>query len=371
MSRFELTIDPNYIPHWTVQDGLRELLQNALDESTIHPNNSMKVTRDGTNLFISTKNAKLTKQTLLIGSSSKRDNSSTIGKEGEGYKLACLVLTRAGHKVIIHNYSQRERWIPKIINSRRYDSKLLVVDTEKFRWTSPPNYDLTFEVKGITDSIYEEMTKRTLFLRDTLLDTLSYSEVGEVLLDEEESGRVYVNGLYVSTVKDSIKYGYNLKPNRIQLDRDRRAVSDFNLTWETSSLWSNFASEKKFKELINEGNKDVQYISSHLYTGKDLIFDEFQEDYGNNAIPVVDQDAYDHVKKTYKNIKPIIVNKVKNELIRSSNSYIRTSASFLLNTEDKTPNQLLEEFKHKFKNSFSNEMIEDFNILINKSEEWK
>ena len=136
MARYELTIDPNYVQHWTIYDALREIFQNALDESSLYSDNAMDVTREGDVLKISTKNASLAKSTLLIGNSSKRDDISTIGQEGEGYKLASLVLIRSGHNIIIHNYSEKELWTPKIINSRRFGSKLLVVDTEKYFWSA-------------------------------------------------------------------------------------------------------------------------------------------------------------------------------------------------------------------------------------------
>ena len=370
MSRFELTIDPNYVPHWTIQDGLRELIQNALDESIINSDNSMDITRDGTSLLISTKNAKLSKQTLLIGSSSKRDNTNTIGKEGEGYKLACLVLIRAGHKVIIHNYSEKERWIPRIINSRRYNSKLLVIDTEKYRWTSPPNYDLTFEVKGINDDIYNSIVKRTLFLRETHSSVLSYNSIGEVLLDKEEAGRVYVNGLYISTVKDSIKYGYNFNPDKIELDRDRRAVTDFNLTWVTSQLWANFSNRDEYKELIKNGNKDIQYIDSFTYNPNN-DFKEFQKEFGSDTYPVVNQEDHDYVKSTYQGIRPIIVNEVRCKLIKKSNAFQSKQSNFKIKNKDIAPSEMLTIFYNRFKNNFTTQMISEFDLIKQISKDWK
>jgi len=370
MSRFELTIDPDYVPHWTIQDGLREFLQNALDESTLEPSNSMEVRREGNTLFISTKNAKLTKKTLLIGSSSKRSEENTIGQEGEGYKLACLVLARAGKKVIIHNYSEKEKWTPKIIKSRRFGTKLLVIDTEKFRWTSPPNHDLTFEIKGITDVIYKEMVSRSLFLRESELSTLEYHDTkGIILLDEEEKGRVYVNGLYISTVKE-MEYGYNFKPREIELDRDRRAVTDFNLTWQTSDLWCNFTEEEAFKNMLKRGAKDVQYINSHYYN-KDEIYKDFEEDHGDMAYPVSDQHNYDLVKSMYKGVTPIIVDQVHCESIKNSTNFTNKRNSFELKKKDETPTELLTKFKSNHFHSLTNKMEEDLSALIKLSKDWR
>lgn len=377
MSRFELTINVDYVPHWTIQDGLRELIQNALDESVINSSNSMSITRDGNILSISTKNAKLDKSSLLIGSSSKRDNTATIGKEGEGYKLACLVLIRAGCNVQIHNYHEREKWTPKIIKSRRYNSKLMVIDTEKFVFTSPPTNDLSFKVDGITDEIYKELTKRVLFLNKTPSRVLKHPDIGEVLLNENEAGRIYVNGLYVSTIKDGIKFGYNFRPDKIELDRDRRAVTDFNLTWETSKLWAKIGNEhsKLLHVLVNTNCKDVHYINSHFKSPvlNDSAYDNFKEEFGNNCYPVSNQVEHDHITKTYENVKPVIVNETRQELIKSSTSFTRKTQSFKTKEADKTPTEILEEFIGEFYEELNNNslMSEKFKQIIELSQNWR
>lgn len=376
MSRYELTINVDYIPHWTIQDGLRELIQNALDESVINSSNSMSITREGDTLLISTKNAKLDKASLLIGSSSKRDNSKTIGKEGEGYKLACLVLVRGGHKVQINNYHEKEKWIPKIIKSRRYKSKLMVIDTEKFVFSSPTNSDLTFKVDGITDEIYNELAKRTLFLGKSVNNTLKCKKIGEVLLDEKEAGRIYVNGLYVSTIKDGIKFGYNFRPDKIELDRDRRAVTDFNLTWETSNLWSQIGSRhsKLLNILVKSNCKDVSYINNHNNKNKNKIcnntYNDFKTEFGNKAYPVSNQNEHDYVSKTYNDVKPVIVNETRQTLIKSSSKFNSVVLSFSLNSKDKTPTEILQEFKTKFDYKFDINMTEEFNNIIRISNGW-
>lgn len=377
MSRFELTMNVDYVPHWTVQDGLRELIQNALDESVINSANSMSITRDGNTLLISTRNAKLDKSSLLIGSSSKRDDSKTIGKEGEGYKLACLVLVRSGHKVQINNYHEKEKWVPKIIKSRRYKSKLLVIDTEKFVFLTPANSDLTFKVEGITDEIYEELIKRTLFLGTNVRNTLKCKEIGEVLLDEKEAGRVYVGGLYVATIEDGLKFGYNFNPDKIILDRDRRAVTDFNLTWETSKLWLQIGNRhnKLLSILVKTDCKDVAYINDRNNTSTDNkiannTYFDFRNEFGDNAFPVSNQTEHDFASKTYKDVKPIIVNETRQNLIKSSSKFNSVVSSFDKKETDKTPTEILEDFKTVFDSNFSQAMTAEFNNIIRISTNW-
>lgn len=374
MSRFELTLDPTYVPHWDIQDALRELIQNALDESIINEDNSMTIDREKHILYIRTKNASLSKSSLLIGASSKRENNKTIGKEGEGYKLACLVLIRSGFPVIIHNYSEREKWTPKIIKSRRYNSKLMVMDTEKYIWTTPPDHDLTFEVRGITDEIWDNLVKRTLHLQ-VKKNELHNESVGSVILDKEEARRIYVNGLYVTTIKDeNLKYGYNINPDKIPLDRDRRAVSDFDLTWQTSYLWSLLKEENKdlIDELIEKGNSDIKWIDNFsIINLQDRTYLNFREKYGNNKIPVTTQEEYENVLNNMLGVEPIIVNEIQNKLVSGSGIYKSFYKTIKYKDDNLKPIDHLKNFKNKFKHNFSTDMLEEFNYIIEKSEDWK
>lgn len=376
MARYELTIDPNYVPHWSIFDALRELFQNALDESSLCPTNSMEVIRDGETLKICTKNASLSKATLLIGNSSKRDDSSTIGQEGEGYKLASLVLLRLGHNILIHNYSEKELWTPKIINSRRFGSKLLVVDTEKYLWNSPPNYDLTFEVDGITDEIYEELQTKVLQLRDDEPELIQ-TDIGQILTGENEVGRIYVNGLFVTTIEEGYKYGYNLLPKDINLDRDRRAVNNFDLSWQTSKMWAKIENQNLVNDLIDKGYADVRYLHSTLNYGDDLrvrdnTFNKFQDEHGENAVPVVDQEEMEYVQSKYSNATPIIVNTAKHELITNSPAYEERDHSLEESDEDddKSPFDILTEFEENFSGDFSTLTADRFQTILKLSEDW-
>ena len=90
MARHKMSLDANYVSDWTAQDAFRELFQNAIDWG-----NWSHSIKDGT-LCIISHNANLSPSTLLLGSSSKKDGT-TIGKWGEGYKLAMLVLVRLGY----------------------------------------------------------------------------------------------------------------------------------------------------------------------------------------------------------------------------------------------------------------------------------
>ena len=82
-------IAKSYVADWTVEDAKRELLQNAMDTKNWHID-------EHTNALIST--GTISRRHWLMGVSEKTDS---IGKFGEGLKLAALVLAREGYTLEI------------------------------------------------------------------------------------------------------------------------------------------------------------------------------------------------------------------------------------------------------------------------------
>ena len=310
MSRFELSLSPTYVPNWGLVEAIRELFQNALDQQTINPGNNMSYARTVEGFSISSKESVLEKSSLLLGCSSKTNDKTTIGKFGEGYKLALLVLTRLNYKVTIYNYSAKEIWTPKIIQSRRYNSDLLVIDIKKYIFKSVPDNNLTFFINGITDDDFNMIKEHNLFMREDY-EKIETSK-GEILLDDKYKGMLFVNGLYINTVKSNvITKGYNFNPDVITLDRDRALVDSFNLQWETSQIWASESESSLCKELVLDNAPDVEYLHNFLYNStlslSESVFDSFQSTNGLNAIPVSNQEEFEECKKKYSSLTPIIV----------------------------------------------------------------
>ena len=133
MRRFELGMNLEYAKDWTVVDAVREFYQNALDEEKENHENIMSFSynKDTQTITISNKKSKLTPKSLLLGESSKRGKDGLIGRHGEGYKVATVVLMRNGITVTIYNNENKEVWSSSLVKSRRYDSNIVVFDIEK------------------------------------------------------------------------------------------------------------------------------------------------------------------------------------------------------------------------------------------------
>ena len=63
-----------------------------------------------------------------------------------------------------------------------------------------------------------------------------------------------------------MKFGYDLRPQVISLDRDRKQVSEFNLFWETSSMFHEIVkknihfSTEEIEDLVSKDIPDLEYM---------------------------------------------------------------------------------------------------------------
>lgn len=337
LTKYELSITPDYVPDWTLVDAMRELFQNALDQETTVPDNKMffEYHDDIESFHIGNKLSVLEPKSLLLGSTTKSDDDNTIGKFGEGYKIAALVLTRLGKKLTFFNYGAREVWKFRFSKSRKYGSEILVVEVDKkFPWKAVPNNNLTIVVEGITEDEYYSIGEHNLHMQEAYAHWKTPK--GKILLDEDLKGKMFVNGLYVCT-NDEFHCGYDFTPSALTLDRDRKLVGDFDLSWATSKIWSDFQDDAeatdwdfdtidKAIQLLELGAPDVKYLKQVNYFDEGPRYSaisthsyrNFKHDYGDNAVPVTTHDELEAVPDTHK---PVLVKEAYKEVIVSSPEY--------------------------------------------------
>lgn len=326
MKRFDLGMSINYCPTWGVVESVREFFQNSHDEEIVNPENKMYFgyDKDSKTLRIGNKNGRLTTNTLLLGQSSKRDNSETIGQHGEGYKVATVVLLRNGKGVKVYNRANKEVWTAKTIKSRRYQADVVVFDIEKVSiFKSIPDHDLIFEISGIDEDEYNAIVDSNLFLQDLregedyITSNPGYpltTRICKVLTGEKHVGKLFVGGLYVTTSKYA-KYGYDFAPGLVKLDRDRGFIDGIDLQFLTAKVISATGDT----ELINEAKNfwDGSYFKYYLSNYKsvfdnssyaemfDKSYQEFLDENGEDAIPVQTTDDFNRLSRNGFN--PVLV----------------------------------------------------------------
>lgn len=370
-SKFELSISTEYVPDWGLVEALRELFQNALDNETMNPENKMgwQYNKRSGEVKITNKTSKLSVESLLLGSGTKHNRTDTIGKHGEGYKIAFMVLLRNNKTIRVDNYGANEIWDVRLVKSRKYKGQLVptVFINKEPVWKKKPSSDLTITIGGITEEEYKELEVKNLHLRGEEVRAFDTTEKGRILLDEAEHGNIYVEGLFVTNIS-GLQYGCDFSPKAISLDRDRKLVDSFNVKWSASELWCRAAEQddkamEMAVELVNDSAPDTAYLSNMSYYGKGLfngVAKKFYEDNGKDAVPVTSNLEYEAVEKAEMG-KPIIVTSEIAQILRSDRIDEQRKVIKITSVKEQ-----LELFIEKIADRLSDEELDEINSLVEK-----
>lgn len=372
----ELPISPDYVKNWGFSQAIRELLQNAIDQATVNPYNEMTVTYDpeAQVLRIANRQSTLDRSSLLLGMTTKADDTRTIGQFGEGYKLALLVLTRLDHPVRVLNYKSKEVWIPRFIQSAKLNARVLAIQITKHRFTKVPDNDLTFEVYGVIPDKWLTVQANTLHLQ-TVTGQIATSR-GSILTTKDQRGRIYVNGLYVTT-HGSLHFGYNFNPGCITLDRDRSMVRDFDLQWETSHMWSEVA--KSHNDLVmlmlEHDAPDVKHVDSASTSRlRDQAEVNFVSRHGENAVPITNETER-QLWASHVGVKTVIVPAPYQSLIVGSGVYLHRARGLTKAVDQASPHEALKQFwtsrELNGQDQISEETARLWAELLERSKTWK
>lgn len=241
---YELPIARSYVRHWGMAEAVRELLQNALDSES-----PFEWEFGPDTLHIRSRYSRLQASTLLLGQTSKADSTDTIGSFGEGYKIALLVLTRAGYPVTVHNGDRT--WRPRFTQSRQFDAEVLCIDDEP---AQRRREGLEFEVGGLSPADIAAIRDGCLQMQDDIGEA---HEVAEGRILRARPGRLYVGGLFVCDTE--LQFGYDVRPEHLTLERDRQTVSSFDLLFLAKTMWFQTGRWQEIAQMIGDGVRDMEY----------------------------------------------------------------------------------------------------------------
>lgn len=287
--KIELTIKSTYMPEWKIWEGVRELVQNAIDAQTEHGATMTIRHRDGNILVIENEGVVLPHEALLLGHTTKTDRNDMRGKFGEGLKLAALAIVRSGHFIKIRSGS--EVWIPSFQRSDRFDADVLCFQIAKGR---KAEQRVQVEVHGISAEAWTTMRKLFLFLGDGRKKaTRVKTSFGSLLLDPESKGMLYCKGIHVQNDHD-LAYGYDF--DNVEIDRDRKMIDKWSLQYQMQQIWMSALGQRpdlvdSFQIMLDDNSPDTKGIGE--YTAKympvdvfDSVVAEFERRHGRDAVPV-------------------------------------------------------------------------------------
>lgn len=308
MDCYELSLTSDYCHDWEFGDAMRELIQNGIDQEVLNSRNKFSIRYNSENeeIVLRNDNSKLKVNTLLLGKSGKANNEDTVGQFGEGYKIAALVLNRLGKTFTIFNREKNEVWESRFKNSEKWREKILAfyISTNN----DQPDDALEIVVGNVTEDEYVELQNVWIGFCE------SYEKIetsyGEIITDDEFSGKVFVNGLTVD-INTSFEFGYNFKPKYIKLERDRKTCDSWNAQATTAHMLSEamingLIEPELIREMVSRDSDDTYHLDwiSERNHFEEYLVSEFDKE-NPDSIPVNSQNDFEKVKKLGGN--PIIV----------------------------------------------------------------
>jgi len=289
---FVLTISPNLFRNWTWMNGVSEIVQNAIDEHRTSENSySIEHDPKTETLRVANEFARLEKDALISGFSTKT-GIDTIGKFGIGLPASLSVLADKNFKVEV--FTNTEIWRPEIIEDPNFNmAKLTKINVRKRRAGREIDFNgVEVFISPISVSQWEKVKPRFLFLNYPENHIQTY--YGNMLLDENQKGKIYTKGIYVGDVAN-LSYGYDL--NFINTDMERKLPDYWTLKYEIGKVQREaFLKDRSkiektlFQNLFNNGSETEEFIPSRYDSDfpkiQEIIVTEFKKQHGENTIPV-------------------------------------------------------------------------------------
>lgn len=353
MSRiYELPLARNYVSHWGLQEAVRELLQNAIDSEDPLEYSVMDHT-----LSITSRYTTLPASTLVLGQTTKAGVDAQIGNFGEGFKLALLVLAREGYPVKVMNGDKL--WTPSFVHSETFGTEVLQIAEEELGG----NQGLTFQIDNLQHDDTTAIYDLCLFMQPAMTDVIG-TPFGSIL--PSRPGFLYVGGLLVC--ETSLKYGYDILPKHLKLERDRQTVADWDIHWVTKDMWLSTQNWEHVAKLMEDDLEDVRLIE---YDCPELLKEACYRQFKKNnpgALAVKSQTELEQVVAK-KMVKTVFINSGSYyAAISGAKEYKEVRSTHMAR---KTPVEELQEWLAAHQRDMRFPVRVAFQQLLVKAKEWK
>jgi hypothetical protein len=345
MNKIQYGIGRDYLSHWDITHALREIFQNYLDygdyiiTTRILDENLISVT-------ISNDYKPYNLEFLRIGNSYKA-NENSIGKYGEGLKMAFLIFLRLDLYMSIHtkHHVIKPEW-----NVNEFIGETLALgiynDDNYFG-----NFVTTF---NCPISIYNDFIANIITAKDVLYSIEPY---GDYIHKPNVTGNIYCGNLFVCKAKD-LPGSYNIRPRHLPLDRDRLMPSDFDIDWVTSKINQEINKElSSIKSTIDYNNRSYKYV--------DHVPEKLENNYNLHHISgskvLIDKTTKEPLKND--RVRDILLNRPKFKKELKVSERVKYQAKKKL-ADKKTVLTLVRNFKKD--HCSSKEAIQDINVIIYK-----
>ena len=156
MKKYSTMITKEYIPDWGVEDGVREVIANALDSD------SQFVFDIGLDYIeLTSKNTTLDIGCFLLGVSGSRGKKDNVGTHGEGILISNVPILRGGAQVDIFNGDLL--WQPAFEMDYNFNKEVLVINETQGK---VGNKDYTVIISNLDQDTIDTVIHNCLYLQD-------------------------------------------------------------------------------------------------------------------------------------------------------------------------------------------------------------
>lgn len=354
---YELSLNKSYVRHWGVVEAVRELIQNALDSDSPFAYEFQKHPLDESYaLTLTSEFASLPPQSLLLGATSKAEAKDKIGSFGEGYKIAMLVLVR--EDIALEIWNEDRHWKPFFQYSKKYADEILCVEEKAMPFR---HKGLDFFVPGLTEEQVMSIRASCLQMQKSVGEKHT-TMFGEILL--EKPGMLYVGGLYICTTK--MQYGYNIKPEFMRLERDRKTVDDWDLKTLTRDMWYAVGRPEEVAAMIRDGYPEMDYAQYSAPTlVKEACYKLFREQHPGALVAKSQQELETMVRNGMT--QTVYVGDTYGSLVSQSPSYAALGPARI----PATPHKKMEDWFSENKYHMHAKAVSSFRELLERSKRWR
>ncbi len=328
--KIPLSLAANYVSEWNTWCAVRELIQNAIDAGDY----SINISYESNSISIESNGGAIPVSQLLLGNGTKSGDEGKIGKFGEGFKLALLILARQGYDVDIANGV--DKWRSSIEYSEMFKAEHLHVKIKESVLGEQFKDRVIINIDGLSSEELEEVSIK--YLPENHFENKEFGTDSSYGFHVEgDKSQLFVGGLYVCDLDagdDEYAYSYNFAPSKLELDRDRNAVCSWNLQHEVSMLLVREGNVELLEELAREDRPDVRGYAEwqSSYGGSSssgmsfkegmssIAIEGFVDQYGGKAFPI--SSAWSETKKqsiydlaVIKGLKPVTIPKSRYEML--------------------------------------------------------
>lgn len=336
MTKYITNFCKDAIDHWEDYQAVREIFQNYKDSDG---EQELELGEDY--IILTNKNIKVSPQSLLTGKSDKRDDASKRGKFGTGSNFALCIFASRGIDIRIHNNDVI--WTPVFEWSEQYQDEVMVINETPAPFN---NYSYSVSISGLSEEALEDVRQTTLDLQTR--EVLYSTKYGDVIESVDDNGEVYVGGIFVQQT-NGFNYSYDIKPEFLKLDQDRKSCSEWDLQTLTAKLIMATGDKEFIKEAIDVNKLDTHHVTYSWTDGNvpDEVEDEYAQDFvdehGEGVL--VTSDYLEHQQnEDLGNESVYIPNTVQVQSIHNSSIYQEAIEDMEL-VEKKEPHEEVETMK--------------------------